>query len=208
MTEQRKQFSEAHYLTAGRFHSYAHQLATIVEAAPASVLEIGVGSGFIAESLAHADIAVTTLDVREDLDPDLVGSVTQIPADDGSYDVSSCCQVLEHLPFSDVPGALGELVRVSRDRVVLSVPDSTRDAHLEIRAWKLGRRGIDLPVPTRSARPLPQRHRDWMHHQWEIGFEGVGLREMKSAIAAVGVCERHWRVPEMPWHHFFLIKSR
>jgi hypothetical protein len=47
-----------------------------------------------------------------------------------------------------------------------------------------------------------------MHHQWEIGFEGVGLREFKSAIAAVGVCERDWRVPEMPWHHFFLIKSR
>ncbi len=46
-----------------------------------------------------------------------------------------------------------------------------------------------------------------MGHHWEIGFRGTPRRRVLAAIAAAGwSVQRRWRVPELPWHCFFLLE--
>ena len=49
--------------------------------------------------------------------------VRDLPFEDDSFDVVICAEVLEHLPGNDWRRAVRELDRVSRDVVIVSIPD-------------------------------------------------------------------------------------
>jgi len=196
-----------HYVRPGRIHSFAHQLAAIVSHRPRTVMEVGYGSGVVQAALRQLGIEVTTLDIDAGLDADLVGSVLDIPAPDSSFDVVSCCQVLEHVPFEQFPTALSELRRVSRGKLVLSLPDQSRDLEVVLRAPVLGRRRLWVSLPKR-AHALPDYRVTQMGHLWEIGFAGTPLSSVRTALADAGWrVDEEWRVPELPWHRFFSCTS-
>jgi len=67
-------------------------------------------------------VAYKSVDIAEDLKPDVVGSVLQLPFADKSFDVACAFEVLEHLPFEQFDKAVGELCRVARSHIVISVP--------------------------------------------------------------------------------------
>ena len=113
------------YNTKERTCSFWHQVDEVLSLGARDALEVGPGSGIVTEWLRRAGVQVTTLDMEARLAPDLVGSVTDIPAEDGSFDAVLCGQVLEHLRFEDAERALRELARVARIGAVVSVPDST-----------------------------------------------------------------------------------
>lgn len=86
------------------------------------LLDVGCGEGEGVKLLADAGVDAFGVDVN----PDLVERVRCFPGDarrlameDGYYDVAFCADVLEHL--DDWRGAVSELLRVSRDRVVVYV---------------------------------------------------------------------------------------
>ncbi len=198
----------AKYVGSERFFSYAHQLSTVVSLQPESVLEVGVGNRITCETLRLLGIRVTTLDLDGSLEPDLTASVLEIPAEDGSFDVAVCCQVLEHLPFSEVGPALAELKRVTRRGLVLSVPDQTRSLDFSFRIPSLDSKRFNIPVPFPLKTKLPAKHREWMGHHWELGVRGSELVNLNEKIQEAGwVTARRWRVPENPWHHFFLLEA-
>jgi ubiquinone/menaquinone biosynthesis C-methylase UbiE len=114
-----------------RFLSTVIREAKIIN--PKTILEAGCGEGFILERLYKANIgekrmgfdfsdtAVTLakkerphLDIRK-------GNIYEIPFKDNSFDLVICCEVLEHL--DDPKKALSELARVSKQYVILSVPN-------------------------------------------------------------------------------------
>jgi SAM-dependent methyltransferase len=198
-------YASEKYVQPPRLHSYAHQLAHIIDLQPQNVLEVGVGSGYVEAALRALGYDVTTLDIDAANEPKLVGSVTAIPADDDSFDIASCCQVLEHIPFDDVPTAARELRRVARRRVVVSVPDVSRDFEVAVRAPKLGRRTFRLPMNA-APRPFPASRTASMGHEWEIGWRGYPLKRVVDQLTSTGLrCVDTWRVPELPWHRFFLL---
>ena len=99
---------------------------------PTSVLDAGCGEGFTLQKLKLAGIG-KKLEGFDYLDraikignkehPHLKlkqGDIYKIDAQDNSYDVVICSEVLEHLERPE--DALKELVRVSKKYVVLSVP--------------------------------------------------------------------------------------
>jgi len=49
-----------------------------------------------------------------------VGGLPNLPYDDRSFDVVTCLEVIEHLP--DWKGAVTELIRIARRRVLITVP--------------------------------------------------------------------------------------
>lgn len=198
-------YRSRNYVGPGRLHSYANQLASVVEAEPESVLEIGKGSGYIQETLQRFGYKVTTSDLSPDLEPDIVADVRDIPVPDGAFDVVSCCEVLEHLPFSDFVPALRELRRVARRRLVISMPDVSRDIEASLLVPKLGERRIAISLGI-LARPFPTDKTGRQNHYWEIGFRGTTLSVVKKRIGAAGWrIERTWRVPQMRWHRFFVL---
>lgn len=196
------------YFTRGRVFSYAHQLDAVLNCSPANVLEVGVGSGVVAAALRAMGLQVRTLDIQPELRPDVLGTVLEIPLPNASFDVGLCCQVLEHLPFSEIGIALRELRRVC-SVVIISLPDVRPHYRLSCRLPLL--RHFEW-TGTRVKMPPKERIESaWKNsgHYWEIGFPGYPLKMVRSAIIAEQwIIDREWRVPELPWHHFFvLVKS-
>ena len=118
-------YEKRSYNSKERFCSYWHQIDEVLKLEGRSVLEVGPGGGLVTSELRRRGIDVLTLDIDDELDPDVVGSVTSIPLPDGAVDVALAAQVLEHLPIDQAAAALNELARVSRKGVVVSVPDQT-----------------------------------------------------------------------------------
>jgi len=197
---------DATYLSNGRPFSLAAQLTAINAVAPRSVLEVGVGTGICAHALRRTGVAVTTLDIQAELEPDIVGDVRSIPAGDGAFDVSSCCQVLEHLPHSDLEAAVRELARVTRRRLVLSLPDITRSLDFTVTLPVLGTRTLSCSLPVRDPSDAWKSERlRTMGHYWEIGAFGVTAASVARCLRGAGFASiTTIRVREIPWHRFFI----
>lgn len=192
------------YDTKERFISYWHQVNEIVRLEPESVLEIGIGSGFVSKYLKERGINITTLDFDPKLNPDTVGSVLDIPLEDNSFDVVACYEVLEHLPFENFFKAVSEIFRISKSQAMLSLPDANRAYRLYIQIPKLGtiKKIISLP---RVQKPI---HKFDGEHYWEIGKVGYSLNKIINKIQRAGFkTERTYRVFELPYHRFFILKK-
>jgi ubiquinone/menaquinone biosynthesis C-methylase UbiE len=127
MQRTKTQVPKEHYIqkkydTLERFISYHYQIASVLKFEPETVLEVGVGNGFVTDYLARTGVKVTTVDFDERLMPDIVADIRHLPVPDNEYDLVMACQVLEHIPFDDFEKALGEIGRVTKRYAVISLP--------------------------------------------------------------------------------------
>lgn len=168
------------------------------------MLEIGIGNGFVSKYLTGRKIKVTTLDIDRRLNPDIAGSVLELPLVNGSFDVIACYEVLEHLPYEVFPKALSEINRVSSRYAVLSVLDSARAYRLDIQIPKIGelRKLIQLP------RLRAAEHQFSGQHYWGIGRDVCNLRKIMGKIHDAGFeLKKTYRIFEIPYHRFFVLKK-
>lgn len=192
------------YDSKGRFCCYWHQIHEIISLNPKKILEVGIGSGFVSKYLKESRINIITLDIDKRLNPDVVGSIINMPFEDNSFDVIACYEVLEHLPYKNFFKALSEIFRVSSSHAILSLPDVERVYPFNIRVPKLGeiKKLIQLP---RFKKPV---HKFDGEHYWEISKEGYPLSKIIDAIQKVGFrIESTYRVFENPYHRFFVLKK-
>lgn len=190
------------YDSKERFISYWHQIDEIISLAPESILEIGIGNGFVADYLDHRDLKVTTMDIDPNLKPDIAGSVLTLPFFEKAFEVVACFEVLEHLPYEDFYRALNEIHRVSRKYAVLSLPDVTRTYRLHLQLPKIGqiKRLISWP------RQKPYNHTFDGEHYWEIGKAGYQLQQVLAEITRAGFTIKNtYQVFEFPYHRFFVL---
>jgi ubiquinone/menaquinone biosynthesis C-methylase UbiE len=192
------------YDSKGRFCSYWHQIDEIIKLDPNEALEIGIGNGFVSKYLKNKGLRVTTLDIDKRLNPDVLGSVLQLPFPNESFDMIACYEVLEHLPYKDFPKALSEIHRASSSHAVFSVPDSTRAYRLDVQIPKIGevRKLIQLP------RLRAPKHQFNGEHYWEIGKGKCNLRKVMGKIHEANFeLKKTYRIFEMPWHRFFVVEK-
>jgi SAM-dependent methyltransferase len=196
------QYLSSDYLNPPRLASIGYQLRYVDKHFPAArVLEIGVGAGLTADLMRRIGCKVTTLDVDANLNPDLVSSVTEIPAEDGAFDAFTCCQVLEHLKWEDSCVALRELRRVTTKGGVLSIPTVRPRLGLRVFPYKRNHRTLMLPGFWPRSRSLHVPN----EHYWELGL-GVSMRKFDAAVRDVGFRIVDQRQPiENPFHHFFVV---
>ena len=199
----REHYFDESYDTKERFVSYWHQITEIIQLRSNKVLEVGIGNGFVSQYLKKKGINVVTLDIDHDLKPDIVGSVLSIPFGSKSFNVISCCEVLEHLPYIDFTRALKEIHRVSREYVILSLPDHTAIYRFNIELPRI-KKPIKKLIPHPFPRPTHHEY-DGVHH-WIIGKTNYPLTRIELDIKRTGFkIIQSYRVFEFYGHRFLLL---
>jgi SAM-dependent methyltransferase len=188
-----------------RFFSYWHQIDEVLSHNYREILEIGKGNGFVSNYLIGRGKKIFTFDIDKDLNPDVVGDVSEIPFCRESFDVVACYEVLEHLPYENFHVALKELYRISKSHVILSLPDRGGRAYkFHIQIPKLGEIKRLITIP--RLKPIEWKF-DGEHH-WEIGTRGYPIKKIISQIKKSNfLIRKNYRLFEFPYHRFFLLKK-
>lgn len=204
----KKQVDAAHYTSdayifPGRWASYYYQLKEVLSLKPQSVMEIGVGDKVFGSYLKNnTTITYTSADVAEDVHPDIVASVDNLPKDKGSYDVVCAFEVLEHIPFEKVPQALEGMAHSSKRYVVISVPHFGPALMFLLK--------IPLMPLLRCAYKVP-----WMRphtfngqHYWELGKKGYSPKRMRTLLQKYFIIKKEFVPFENQYHHFYVLEKK
>lgn len=94
-----------------------------------SILDVGCGNGFFVNSLIEEKYKkLVGLDSSKEAlkhvkTEKILGSITNLPFEDKSFDLLTCLEVLEHLPQEDFRKGVSELQRVSKKYIIITVPN-------------------------------------------------------------------------------------
>lgn len=213
ITKYQKQVDKVHYLSDGyvdskRWGSYFHQIdlarsvGKLMSKKKLKILEIGVGNGvvkgFLQNMFGHK---VITMDVASDLNPDILCALPEVPKNE-VFDLVICCEVLEHIEYSDAVNSLKNLSKITRFLIV-SVPDKSLYISIGVKIPLFETFGFVFTFPFNR---MPHEFKG--EHYWEIGAFGISShkfkRQMKESSFEV---LKDYRVPLHPWHHFYLLKT-
>ncbi len=189
-----------------RIESITEQLRQICYSGYTTILEIGVGKGFLKHCFKlFPQISLKTIDINKDLHPDYIGTVTNMPFEDNQFEVVLCAQVLEHLPFTDFLTALSEIRRVARHKVIISLPDRRRHFGFAVCVARFGWFKFEWnPARRRYAR---QQFEFNGEHYWEIGCKGSLGKDVVKNIKEAGFrIEKQYRLWKHSWHCFFILR--
>ena len=202
------QVTKGHYFRHGyigrdRWMNYFVQLDLVSRCKSSTVLEIGVGNKVVSDALKKLGKKVTTLDIAEDLQPDVVASVTEMPLADASFDVVLAAEILEHVPWEELPKVLSEIRRVSKKYALISLPHSGYTFSF---SWK-----VPLLPTQRWIFKLPhfwKKHVFNGEHYWEMGKRGFSVRRVKALLQSSGFKILKSKTdPEDPSHWAFLLEK-
>ena len=201
---EKKHYDFQKYCEEERFASYWHQLKEILAFSPAAVLEIGVGDRVIGSYLKNnSGVEYTCVDIAEDLLPDVVGDVTALPFQDNKFSLVCAFEVLEHLPFYKFGVALGEMKRVARKNVIISLPHWGRHFSVSVR--------LPFFKKIRWQRKFnfwPIEHIFKGEHYWEIGKKNYSVGRIKMEIEKAGLkVVNDYIAFNSPYHHFFILEK-
>lgn len=197
----KKHYEFGRYGFEGRFVSYYWQLKEVLALKPASVLEVGVGDKVFGDFIKNnTAVAYTSVDVAEDLHPDVVGSILQLPFADHSFDVVCAFEVLEHLPFEQFDKAMSELARVARTHVVISVPHFGPMLSLSFKIPFVPAVQLAIKIP------YPKRHIFNGQHYWELGKRGYPTSLLRQKLSAHGRVVKDFVPFNSAYHHFFIVR--
>lgn len=197
------------YDDLSRFISYFYQVDLSSDLDPRRILEIGKGNGFFSDYMKKLGYAVTTCDFDANLKPDVVADVRQLPFKDGEFDLITAFEILEHIPFEDVPKALAGLKRVSSRYAVISLPYKSTGLEFVFRfpgvrtIFKKLFLNIFLRIPLKFGGIKVSGQ-----HYWEIDLWNYRLSKVRAEIAKHFNILKEVRPIMNHYHHFFVLEKR
>jgi len=199
-------FSEE-YFTYPQLWSFVDQIYHIRRLASSSMVEVGVGNGIVSSFFRAMGLRVKTFDINPRLKPDVVAPVDKIgdfvaPAE---FDLISCCEVLEHMPFDEFETVIRSFSHLS-DNLFLTLPVHGRSCGFggNVRLPRCRRRwiGIWFRLPPTRRRPVAYPH------LWEVDYES---RTRKAEI--LRILRSHYEQVETglfkanPRHRYFACRG-
>ena len=194
---------------ANTYHQF-RDLSTYCESSN-KVLEVGPGQGLTTQFLRWKGYEVTTLDVDETFEPDVVCSVNDLSRfPDGGFDVAIVSHVLEHIPISMLEQSLSELSRVASYSLIYLPVAGNR--HFQVRVIP-GFRGWNLSFifdifnyfkkPTGEEAIFCQGQ-----HYWEIGYRGFRVADTLERFEPFYDVLNHYRNKDWNPSYNFVLKSK
>lgn len=185
------------------FGTYYNQVNETLGDDVRDVLVIGQGDNIVPSILRACDLEVDTFDILADMEPTYVGDILQI--DDivhKQYDCILCCEVLEHLPFDKFELALSKLNKISRKKVIISLPVFGLAGYIKIWAPKYINFTMMISIPFYK----PGRKVICDKHYWEINSKGTPQKLIKNSIAKYFKITKQYRVKDEPYHFFYILE--
>ncbi len=126
------------------------------------VLDVGCDLALLRKLLPRAEYTGIDIGGLPDLTINLE-KIDQLPFDDRSFDGVICSDVLEHL--DNLHHTFGELVRVCRGHIIISLPNNWANARRPVRRGKgsIGHYGLAVDPP-------PDRHKWFFNLSEAAGF--------------------------------------
>lgn len=199
-----KKYFNINYLYQGRWISYWYQIKEVVFSNTRSVLEIGPGNKIVSNALKEMGIEVMTMDIDSETNPDFIDNILNPKTiKENSFDAVLCCQVLEHLPYSDFLPALRNVYKITRKNVIISLPYTSKGTfRFKIYIPFCGKKFIKLFTL------FPRKHIFNGQHYWEIGKKGYSLSKILNDIKKAGLqIKRHYPIFENPYHYMIVCEK-
>ena len=206
-----KQVDSSHYefskyVDKRRWASIWHQLDEVITMEPTKVLEIGPGPGIFKAVAQAIGVRVETLDLDEELQPDHVASADDTHFDDNAFDVVCAFQMLEHVPYEQSILIFKEMARVADKYIVISIPDARAGWPYSIHIPIIGDVKFTIPLPWQALR----EHTFDGEHYWELNKKGYSFKRVGCDFEKAGSATilKSYRVPEKPYHRFFIFRLK
>lgn len=197
----KKHYAFGAYGFEGRFVSYHYQLKEVLNREPESILEVGVGDRVFGNFIKNNTATTyTSVDIAEDLHPDVVGSITALPFPDKKFDIACAFEVLEHISFNQFDTAVGELARVAKRYIVVSLPHFGPMLSFSFKIPLLPQICMAFKIP------YPKLHVFNGQHYWEIGKQGYPIGLIRQKLSAHGKIVADYIPFNSAYHHFFVIE--
>ncbi len=141
------------------------------------IIEIGVGSGFTSDYLTKKGFSITTIDIDENKNPDIVADITACSLP--KADIYVGFEVFEHIPLEEAKKVWMDLRDIGVSKLILSLPYSYKTyLWLEMTMPLLGQKNIHIG---RKRKTILGKH-----HFWELGIDGVSVRKMDEWLKTSG----------------------
>ncbi|MBL7160304.1 MAG: methyltransferase domain-containing protein [Candidatus Aenigmarchaeota archaeon] len=180
------------YDDLNKFKSYWKQIREIVNLKPKSVLEVGIGTGFLSNYLKSAGIEVTTLDVDKNRNPDIISDIRGFESSK-KFDVVCLFEVLEHMPFSHI-SQLFEKLRHYSNYIIVSLPVCTQAYR-----FLTPKMNFIVELPIRNHNPKSK------YHFWEL--EKTTKQNLEDVLNYNNIkIVRQYRYKENTYNYFYILK--
>ncbi len=204
----KKHYFVKKYDDLNRFISYFYQIDLTTGLNPKNVLELGKGNGTFSDYLKKLGGLVTTCDFDKNLNPDVVADVRNLPFRDGEFETVTAFEILEHIPFEDLPKALSELKRVSSRYIVLSLPYKSSGWEVALRfpgVRTLFKKSfldffVRMPLKFGGIKVSGQ-------HYWEIDAWKYSLSKVRRVLKQYFTVLKEVRPVLNHYHYFFVLEK-
>lgn len=191
------------YCGLDRWSSYFYQINEIIKLAPKNILEIGVGDGVLGNYIKNnTNIDYKSLDIADDLHPDITGSIDNIPVKNAEFDIVCAFEVLEHLPFESFDKCISEMGRASNRYVILSLPHFGPPIKFSVKIPFFKEVKVSFKIF------FPKKHVFNGEHYWEIGKKGYPTSRILQVLKKNYKVLRHFVPFENQYHHFFILEKK
>ncbi len=184
MTESAHAYGQSKYNSRTRWMNFWHQIDEVARLGGKRVLEIGKGSGIVSDRLRAMGYEVVTVDIDQNLKPDIVASAERLPFADRSFDVVLAAEVLEHIPFERVSVALSEIRRVA-SYAVITLPHAGSAMIGRLRVPWLGDVELFIKIPFFWVRHY-NKYGNEVGHYWELGKRGFARWRFRALLKEAG----------------------
>lgn len=193
------------YLNKDRFIGlYGQVISCIKDVEAKNILEIGPGPGLFSAIMKNFGKDVITVDFAPDLPNDVQARLPLLPFLSNSFDTVCAFEVLEHIPFNLFSISLKEMCRISKNKIIISVPNVTYlnpfiDINLNIKLKK-----FRYHISFRRSRN--RKIFNQLEHYWELGINGIGINSILEQANGnnLKILETFYIEP---WFQFFIFQK-
>ena len=209
-----------------RFSSTQIQLTSVTDLGDSiqSILEIGPGSGYFSSIAKNLGYDVKTADLKSRTNPDYLGDFREVDIPE-RFDLVAAFEMLQHLPYEDLPATLEKIAGLSSRYVFISVPARVHRFGLSVDiprvlaprrlglGWLRGSHTLSMTWEwPRNADPSESnwkgREDCWNPHYWEVGRKSYPRSRLLSEIKASGLNVLWHKYNPSHTHHLFVMAEK